>query len=630
MSPNQDQVSANNAYDTGAAQTRPLLHEPSSEQFSPFGSPRSMSPRPTVNSVARGAIGTGYGPYTYERGSFLSDSAASASSRSSPHPPPINEKLSHSSPLTPASRRAALTDTTANAGMPIYMWHTTEPEEDDALHAPEMRRGDRNAQPFVLCSARGWLNAGALGLLLAAVLMLFLGYPVLLHVRDKPFRGPGFNLGGINGSGQIPDLPGMPHLVDKETPKEAMSRTGTDGKTYNLVFSDEFNTDGRSFYPGDDPYWEAQDLQYWATGDLEWYSPDAITTQGGKLVITMANTPNHGLNYSSGMLTSWNKFCFTTGYIEVSVSLPGSGAVAGLWPGVWTMGNLGRAGYGATTDGMWPYSYDSCDLGTYPGQQDKAGNPVSSSTDGWNGAALSTTPGQRLSACTCPGSDHPGPTTNGGYRGRGVDTTLDNGEVSQSFQIAPFNANVKFNNATPATTLYDDTVTHFNPFTGTALQQAVSAVSLVDNSKYNGSGYATYGFEYWSDMANRDDGYVTWYSQGQTSWKITSASIGPDSTSEVSQRLIAEEPMYIVMNLGMSPSWEAQDFAHLVFPSKMYIDYVRVYQRSDVKDGVTCDPPNHPTTDYINAHPNAYLNPNWTTWASAGYSYPRNSQYDGC
>jgi hypothetical protein len=30
-----------------------------------------------------------------------------------------------------------------------------------------------------------------------------------------------------------------------------------------LVFSDEFNTDGRTFYPGDDPYWEAEDLHYW-------------------------------------------------------------------------------------------------------------------------------------------------------------------------------------------------------------------------------------------------------------------------------------------------------------------------------------------------------------------------------
>ena len=35
---------------------------------------------------------------------------------------------------------------------------------------------------------------------------------------------------------------------------------------------------------------------------------------------------NHNLNYRSGMLQSWNKFCFTTGYIEVSVVLPGQDA----------------------------------------------------------------------------------------------------------------------------------------------------------------------------------------------------------------------------------------------------------------------------------------------------------------
>lgn len=38
-----------------------------------------------------------------------------------------------------------------------------------------------------------------------------------------------------------------------------------------LVFSDEFNVDGRSFYPGDDPYWEAADLHYWGTVNLEWW-----------------------------------------------------------------------------------------------------------------------------------------------------------------------------------------------------------------------------------------------------------------------------------------------------------------------------------------------------------------------
>lgn len=32
--------------------------------------------------------------------------------------------------------------------------------------------------------------------------------------------------------------------------------------------------------------------------------------------------------------------------------LPGANNVLGLWPAVWTMGNLGRAGYGASLDGM--------------------------------------------------------------------------------------------------------------------------------------------------------------------------------------------------------------------------------------------------------------------------------------
>jgi beta-glucanase (GH16 family) len=37
----------------------------------------------------------------------------------------------------------------------------------------------------------------------------------------------------------------------------------------------------------------------------------------------MDQTPENDLPYRSGMLQSWNKFCFTRGYIEVSISLPG-------------------------------------------------------------------------------------------------------------------------------------------------------------------------------------------------------------------------------------------------------------------------------------------------------------------
>ena len=115
----------------------------------------------------------------------------------------------------------------------------------------------------------------------------------------------------------------MPSLVDRDTPEDAKTRTGWDGQEYDLVFSDEFNVDHRSFYPGDDPYWEAVDLSYWATKDLEWYDPAQITTKGGALRIKMENAPSHDLQYKSGMLQSWNKFCFSSGYFEVSVTFPG-------------------------------------------------------------------------------------------------------------------------------------------------------------------------------------------------------------------------------------------------------------------------------------------------------------------
>ena len=53
-------------------------------------------------------------------------------------------------------------------------------------------------------------------------------------------------------------------LIDLDTPKDAYTKQSfRDGSDLQLVFSDEFNTPGRTFYPGDDPYWEAVDLHYW-------------------------------------------------------------------------------------------------------------------------------------------------------------------------------------------------------------------------------------------------------------------------------------------------------------------------------------------------------------------------------
>ncbi|KAM6494166.1 glycoside hydrolase family 16 protein, partial [Amanita muscaria] len=520
---------------------------------------------------------------------------------------------------------------------PPYLWDK-DPDIDDLLHDP---RRDSLFDGWTPFSARGWVNMGMILVLICSLVALFLGYPITNYIISGRPLIVGYNLGGINGSGQVPDLPGLPRLIDVDTPQSAYSRSGNDGKAYDLVFSDEFNVDGRTFYPGDDPFWEAVDLHYWPTADLEWYDPGTITTKDGKLVITLSEVQNHNLNFMSGMLQSWNKICFTTGYIEVNLSLPGSGQVPGLWPGVWTLGNLGRAGYGASTEGMWPYSYDSCDVGTFPNQTSKDGTPAAAATGGWNGESISFLPGQRLSACTCPGSDHPGPTVT---TGRGVpeidvleaqvDLGAFQGQASQSFQVAPYNAQYQFLNTTPATTIYDSSQTEFNSYKGGQYQQAISALTYVDSQNYNNTAYETYGFEWWSDPSNRQSGFVTWYANGKPTWTATSATVGPDSVTQVSQRLIPEEAMAtlqsIVLNLGLSPGFQKADFKNLVFPSKMHIDYIRVYQRSGLKGGLTCDPPTRPTANYIQSHLPAYSNPNFTTWAQAGYTFPRNSLYYGC
>jgi beta-glucanase (GH16 family) len=524
-------------------------------------------------------------------------------------------------------------------------------EADDYLHDPHQELPEKPAT----FSLRAVLNMGALFIVIGGILTLFAGYPLIAHFDRKAIStNGGFNLGGSNASGQIAQLPASMRagLVDVDTPDNVKTRTGFDGEQYTLVFSDEFNTDGRSFYPGDDPFWEASDLHYWATNNYEWYDPAAITTSGGQLAITLSQTPEHNLNFRGGMLQSWNKFCFTGGYIEASVQLPGTATVSGLWPAFWTMGNLGRAGYGATLEGAWPYSYNQCDVGTLQNQTTVAGLPVESQTGGnsvfnrkHNTDALSFLGGQRMSACTCPADYpelHPGPLLpDGTLQGRGapeidifeaqVNTGTDRIQVSQSAQWAPFNMNYTASNTTgPAYTIYQTTSKH-NSYTGEITQQSASVVTDADQDAIQVGGantFATYGFEYQPGT----DGYVQWVSAGEPSWKLNPAFLDADIRAQIGQREMAAEPMYIIFNLGISKNFASPDWTALeeYWPAVMKVDYVRVYQRSD-SINVGCDPPDYPTADFINRHKEAYTNQNMTTWggssATGGYgaNWPRNN-----
>jgi beta-glucanase (GH16 family) len=66
-------------------------------------------------------------------------------------------------------------------------------------------------------------------------------------------------------------------LIDPDTPDKYKTRTSVDGSKQNLVFSDEFNTPGRTFYDGDDPFFQAVDIWYGATQDLEVRNGNAET-----------------------------------------------------------------------------------------------------------------------------------------------------------------------------------------------------------------------------------------------------------------------------------------------------------------------------------------------------------------
>ena len=103
----------------------------------------------------------------------------------------------------------ALVQPTTNT-VPTFLWDK-DPDLDDALHTPDAR--GRDSSPFTLFSARGWFNAGALVILVIGLIILFAGYPVIHYYTTHTAKISGYNIGGINASGQVQHTP--LHSLDK-------------------------------------------------------------------------------------------------------------------------------------------------------------------------------------------------------------------------------------------------------------------------------------------------------------------------------------------------------------------------------------------------------------------------------
>ena len=87
------------------------------------------------------------------------------------------------------------------------------------------------------------------------------------------------------------------------------------------------------------------------------------------------------------------------------------------------------------------------------------------------------------------------------------------------------------------------------------------------------------GFEYWSDPNNRQDGFINWQVNGQQTTSLWAAAVGPDQGtggSGVGQRLIPEEPLALVLNLGISRTFfflSKSIYSYFIFLSDSFLTF---------------------------------------------------------
>uniref|UniRef100_H3GJH7 GH16 domain-containing protein n=2 Tax=Phytophthora ramorum TaxID=164328 RepID=H3GJH7_PHYRM len=587
-----------------------------------------------------------------------------------------------------------------------------------------------------------------------------------------------------SSSTTYPTKSGIAIWADPDTPEDRQSFVSSRGRKWDLVMSDEFNQKNRSFRPGDDHMWTSLEKPDGVNGALELYSHNMTSTKcddDGTCyfyieirdevnVIHVYNMYTHPPGYQdayfyyrAAMVQSWNKFCFQGGMLEVRAQLPGAVTAASgnpdlalgksgkvktskyypTWPGIWMMGNLGRAIFSASTNRMWPYSYNKCEPDVF--------NPDN----------------QRISAC----DDNPGHGMNPN-QGRGapeIDLLEGGGlAISSSLQIAPgmpddfrlFPADAKGADATnpycvytydcltPGANMMDVPTAYYKKERGhkswyqglrygannycqqdATLKQdydtVVAAVkagitentctvdtcpasadvngdmSVMGDSKTahwginsNGTCYPlmnSYMGAYLCDPDNTDskctsprnsttpksnsmsefnyqmdaissnwpihlggyldfltyqlewvtgeEGYVRWSLDGSPIFEVTTdafSNVPQNSKKNNPQKVMLEEPMYLIYNVALSSSWgttppnagrecrgDGNDpVANAIcdsFPMYMKIDYIRLYQDlgddlpADSYMQVGCDPASHPTKKWIDAHIDEYVDDD-NTW----------------
>ncbi|ETL91040.1 hypothetical protein L917_10364 [Phytophthora nicotianae] len=575
-----------------------------------------------------------------------------------------------------------------------------------------------------------------------------------------------------------PTKSGIEIWVDPATPKDRQTYISSRGRKWDLVMSDEFNTKNRSFRPGDDHVWTSLEKPDGVNGALELYSHNMtstacddddtcyfyIKTMDEVNVIRVYNMytrpagyQNAYFWYRAAMVQSWNKFCFQGGMLEVRAQLPGAVTEASgnpdlalgksgkvktakfypTWPGIWMMGNLGRAIFSASTNRMWPFSYNRCEpevfnpenqrinacndnpgYGMHPNQGRGApeidlleggGLAISSSLQIAPGMPLDYRlfPADRKGAdvtnpycvftydCLTPGANMIDVPTayykkerghKSWYQGLRYGANNQCQQVSSEKQdydtvAASVKAGIKQNTCTvdtcPASgdvngelSFIDDTKTaHWGinsngtcyplmnsymgaylcdpdntdkncekprnsttPKTNTMKPFNYQMDAISSNWPIHLGGYLGY-LNYQIEWVTGKNGYVRWMLDGAPLFEVTTeafSNVPQNSKKDNPQKVMLEEPMYMIFNVALSRSWgttppnpgmecrgDGNDpVANAIcdsFPMYMKIDYIRVYQDrgDDLEDdnymSLGCDPATHPTKKWIDGHIDEYV-----------------------
>lgn len=430
-------------------------------------------------------------------------------------------------------------------------------------------------------------------------------------------------------------------------------------REYTLVMSDEFNVPHRNFTDGADPKWTAMNKNDYTNDALHFYSHEQVTTNtNGELVITseVSDTDIIGFDdekfknekvtkhFKSGMLQSWNKFCFTGGIVEIEAELPGRSNVGGLWPSFWLLGNLARHTFLGTASHVWPFSSSICNESTEEAQL------VNGCMDLVH---YGLEPGVGRGA---PEIDifevQPGDL--GRNRGQFLEMNVGQPFMSASYQVAPGKSDrpgdgywpapgvwyedIRSGMETNLNILFYGTYNFFRDDVDPSKQDywsdAISYNRQLNDSHFRGK--HKYRLEW--DVPNKEKGtlgYLRWFLDGNLILEINGETLAKAETGGE----ISSEPSSVILNTAISSQWGFDADCDGSCPCKNYdcrspkwgdtcgfsegfcammeedkpefkINWIRVYQDPDDEtQKVGCSTPERPTKTFIEANADRYKMP---------------------